>query len=64
MCDFAESNNLCIFKVATAGDGTIAPDPRITAGKEQANYDLSIYMDILDSHQGKLKDDEIQKYSH
>jgi len=62
--NFAESNNLCIFKVATAGDGTIASDPNIIAGKEQASYDFSSYIDILDNHQGKLKDNEVLKYSH
>ena len=47
--NFAESNNLCIFKVATAGDGTIASDTKIIAGKEQANYNISSYVDILDN---------------
>jgi len=61
--DFADRFNIIIFRVPTTGDGSIAATPRTVASHNLASYNLKDYVDVLDDHKGKLKDDQVLKYS-
>ena len=61
--NFADCFNIIIFCVPTTGDGSIAATPRTVAGCDLASYNLQNYVDVLDDHKGKLKDDQVLKCS-
>lgn len=61
--DFLDTFAISAFRVPTEGDGTIHPAVRTIAGRDYPNYDLSKYVDVLDDHNPRLKNQELLKYS-
>jgi hypothetical protein len=62
--DLAMKMNMIIFKIPTQGDRTIRSTVRTIASRNRPNYNLSSYVNILDDHNTKLKNQESIKYSH